>query len=126
MTFWRSALVLVVAVALAGCGTDAANPGGPATGTGTGPLATATESPSTLPETDPTFVSGTRTLTGTVHQGAEPGCLFLQATEGQFELLSPVPVPHDGDHITVSGHDVKAMSHCMQGRPFLVEKLTIG
>ena len=123
-------LLAAAALVLTACGQDTASPGGSGTGsppsvTTTGPLTTATESPSTVPEHDPGFISGPRTLTGTVQQGAEPGCWILQSQEGQFELIDPDPVPREGDHVTVVGHEVKAMSHCMQGRPFRVETLTI-
>jgi hypothetical protein len=130
------ALVLLSALALTGCASSGGlAPGGSATPTGSLsgsplPTATATESPSTFPErepSDPPYVGqGTVTLSGTVRQGAEPSCLILYSTRGQFELLDPKPVPRDGDQVRVTGHLVKAMSHCMQGQPFFVEKLTIG
>jgi hypothetical protein len=126
------ALSTVSVLALAGCASSGAvAPGGPATSTGsspTGPLPTASASPSGLPEpTDPAPLGpGSRTVSGVVHQGAEPGCLILQSPYGQLELLDPKPPPHDGDQVRVTGHLVQAMSHCMQGRPFVVEKITIG
>lgn len=77
--------------------------------------------------TDPAILGpGSHTVSGVVRQGAEPSCLILQTPYGQLELLDPKPVPHDGDQVHVTGHLVQAMSHCMQGRPFLVEKLVIG
>jgi hypothetical protein len=74
--------------------------------------------------TDPPIVGpGRVTLTGIVHQGAEPSCWILQTTSGQFELLNPDPAPTDGQTVRVTGHLITVMSRCMQGRPFVVEKL---
>ena len=127
------ALVVLSALVLTGCASSGGSaPGGPATPTGSLSASppTASESPSTFPErepSDPPYIGqGTVTLSGTVRQGAEPGCLVLQSIRGQFELLDPKPVPRDGDRVLVTGHLVQAMSHCMQGLPFFVEKLTIG
>lgn len=127
-------MVVLSVLALTGCASSGGlAPGGSATPTGSlsgAPLPTATESPSTFPErepSDPPYIGqGTVTLSGTVRQGAEPGCLILHSIRGQFELLDPKPVPRDGDQVHVTGHLVQAMSHCMQGQPFFVEKLTIG
>jgi hypothetical protein len=121
-----------IALALAGCGSEAA--GGSSAGGSTNESSSATPPGSIVTPTrdpgdptDPTIATGgTQTLVGTVTEGAEPTCLILQTGQGQFELLSPKPVPHEGDKIKVVGHVVKAMSHCMQGQPFLVEQLTIG
>ncbi|MDP9221996.1 MAG: hypothetical protein M3P23_15865 [Actinomycetota bacterium] len=129
------AVAALAAAVLGGCAAGPATPGGSATATMrvtapggvVQPSPSASESPSTFPENDPTFLAGgTVTVSGTVQQGAEPGCLILQSEVGQLELLSPTPTPHEGDHVTVTGHVVKAMSHCMQGHPFRVEKLSIG
>lgn len=125
-----TALSVAAAVVLAGCGSEAGvQPGGPGTSTSglsASPLPTATPAPSTFPESPGPPLTGTVTLSGTVRQGAEPSCLILQTSRGQFELLGADPVPKDGDQVHVVGHQVQAMSHCMQGRPLLVEKLTIG
>ena len=131
-------VVAVTAVGgLAGCASQGGvAPGGPATSTviaspvsPVSPGPTPTESPSTLPEaTDPGMVgTGTVTLSGVVRQGAEPGCLILHTSVfGMFELLNPRPVPRDGDHVHVTGQVADVMSHCMQGRPFVVKTLVIG
>jgi hypothetical protein len=124
----------VPVVLLAGCASQGAAPGSapasdPAgsltTSSALPPATTPTPSPSTLPEaTDPPIVGpGRVTLTGVVHQGAEPGCWILQTDSGKFDLLSPDPTPTDGETLRVSGHLLKVMSHCMEGRPFAVEKL---
>jgi hypothetical protein len=131
-TWVAVAVAALAAAVLTGCAAGPATPGGSATATTPftsvgGVQPSPSESPSTLPENDPTFLAGgTVTVSGTVQQGAEPGCLILQSEVGQLELISPTPTPHEGDRVTVTGHVVKAMSHCMQGRPFWVEKLTIG
>jgi hypothetical protein len=127
------AVAAAVAVALAGCGSEVAggsNAGGSTTGgssaTSPGSVVTPTRDPGD-PTDPPIAVGSTQTLVGTVTQGAEPSCLILQTAQGgQFELIAAQPVPHDGDRVKVVGHVVKAMSHCMQGQPFLVERLTIG
>ena len=126
------AIAAALALALGGCGSQAGSAGGGSTSSPPG-LTTSAPSPSTLPEQEPAYppnasitAGATVTLVGIVNQGAEPSCLILQTRQGLFELLSPTPVPHAGDHVTVTGHVVKAMSHCMQGSPFLVERLAIG
>lgn len=121
----------VASLTLTGCADHTGKPGGPSYDPAGSPSATAltpspSQSPSTRPEDDPTFIAGQQKLRGTVMQGAEPGCWILQTPQGQFELLNPKPTPRDGDRVTVVGHEVKAMSHCMQGRPFLVATLSIG
>ena len=124
------ALALALGFTLAGCGSEVAGAGsdGGATSPGssaTSPIVTPTRDPGD--PIDPTIEQGsTLTLVGTVTQGAEPSCLILQTSQGQYELLSANPVPREGDRVKVVGHVVKAMSHCMQGQPFLVERLTIG
>jgi hypothetical protein len=126
------AVAAAIGLSLAGCGSEVA--GGSSAGGSTNPSASATSPDSVVTPTrdpgdptDPTIATGgTRTLVGTVTQGAEPSCLILQTGQGQFELLSPEPVPHEGDKVKVVGHIVKALSHCMQGQPFLVERLTVG
>jgi hypothetical protein len=125
------AIVAVSAAVLTGCASNGAAPGrspasDPAGSMTASPLPTPTQTPSPLPEvTDPPIIGpGRQTLTGIVRQGAEPGCWILQTNSGQFELLNLDPTPTDGQTLRVSGHLVKVMSHCMQGRPFAVEKLT--
>jgi hypothetical protein len=120
----------VSAAVLAGCASEGAASGSspasdPAGSFSASPIPTPTETPSQLPEaTDPPILGpGRVTLTGIVHQGAEPGCWILQSTYGQFELLNADPAPRDGQILQVTGHLVTVMSHCMQGRPFQVEKL---
>ena len=74
----------------------------------------------------PPAVGVTVTISGTVVEGAEPSCLILRTTNGQFELLSKTDGVREGDHVTATGHVARVMSHCMQGKPFKVDKLTIG
>jgi hypothetical protein len=123
-------VVAVSAAVLTGCANQSAAPGSspasdPAGSLSASPVPLPTETPSPLPEvTDPPILrQGPVTLTGIVHQGAEPGCWILQSTYGQLELLNADPRPKDGQTLQVSGHLVNVMSHCMQGRPFQVDKL---
>jgi hypothetical protein len=129
-------VVALSAAVLTGCASEGAAPGGgPASdpaGVPTGslsasPIPTPTETPSQVPEvTDPPIVGpGRVTLTGIVHQGAEPGCWILQSASGQFELLNADPTPTEGQNLRVTGHLVTVMSHCMQGRPFQVETMIV-
>jgi hypothetical protein len=127
-------LGLVLAVgALAGC----ASSGGAASAGGVGSAPTSPTSPAgVMPTRSPTgapsgvltppAVGVTVTVSGTVVEGAEPSCLILRTTAGQFELLSKTDGVHAGDHVTATGHVAQVMSHCMQGKPFQVDKLTIG
>jgi hypothetical protein len=127
-------LAAVLGAVLTGCGSQGAAPGqAPASdpagsfsaSTAPTPAPTPTPTPSTLPEaTDPPIIGpGRVTLTGVVHQGAEPGCWILQTASGKFDLLSLDPTPTDGQTLRVSGHLLKVMSHCMEGRPFAVDRL---
>lgn len=127
-------MVALSAAVLTGCASEGAAPGsaptgptpGPAGSLSASPVAPVTPTPGSLPEaTDPPIIGpGRVTLTGVVQQGAEPGCWILHTVSGQFELIGPDPAPTDGQTLRVWGHVVKVMSHCMQGRPFQVEKQT--
>ena len=116
--------------ALAGCASsgDAASGGGPSAAA-SDPAATPTPgTPAVSPSgaLTPPAVGVTVTISGTVVEGAEPSCLILRTTNGQFELLSKTQGVRQGDHVTATGHVARVMSHCMQGKPFQVDKLTIG
>ena len=136
MNVVRSSAVITAALALAasGCASQAGAGGAGGSATGSPPaVTTAAPTPSTGPDrepvdpTNPALSAGrTVTIVGVVTQGAEPGCRILQTKQGQFELLAATSLPGEGAHVTVVGHVVKAMSHCMQGSPFLVEKWATG
>ncbi|MFL6136233.1 MAG: hypothetical protein ACJ74O_00320 [Frankiaceae bacterium] len=100
-------------------GPASATPSLPAASSTTGPGASGGPSGTVLP---PVTGSRTITVTGTVEQGAEPSCLILRATTGQYELQGPLAARlGTGEQVTVTGHVVRdVMSHCMQGQPFAV------
>ncbi len=67
--------------------------------------------------------TGTMTLTGTIYAGAEPSCLLL--LQGRVVYLLDAADSwklRAGQRVVVSGKLAPrgAMSHCMQGTPFLV------
>jgi hypothetical protein len=98
------------------------------------PSATAPGGPASDPAGRPTYATpapsstgiGTAptTITGTVVQGAEPSCLILRTTQGEFELLTDRRVSA-GAHVVATGRVTHVMSHCMQGTPFQVSTLTV-
>ena len=73
----------------------------------------------------PPAVGVTVTISGTVVEGAEPSCLILRTDRGQFELLSKTQGVRQGDQVTATGHVAQVMTHCMQGKPFQVDSLTV-
>ncbi len=119
----RSALLaLAGALVLGACASpshpDGAAPGGPASDPAGRPTTSTAAPPSSTPSPAPT------SLTGTVVQGAEPSCLILRTSRGDFELLTGRQVSA-GDRVVVTGHVAQVMSHCMQGTPFQVSTLTV-
>jgi hypothetical protein len=91
------------------------------------PVPTATTTPPAMPGTVPpsTDSNGDITIAGTVHVGAEPGCLLLTSDKIEYLLESDnLAGISDGRDVTVTGHiEHGVMSHCMQGMPFKVTKL---
>jgi hypothetical protein len=124
-------LIALVAVGpLGACASSGS--GASAGGAGAGSTSPAGVIPTTAPSPTPSVtlsppaVGVTVTVSGTVAQGAEPSCLILTTNRGQFELLSGTAGVHAGDHVVATGHVAKVMTHCMQGQPFQVDRLTIG
>lgn len=110
--------------AIVGCGSpsetpDPAAPSAPGVGTSTG-----TGSPSpTSPSPKPTPV----TMTGTLAEGVESGCLVFtdEATGRTYSITAPVPGAGSGGRVTVTGTvDPDMMSFCMQGPVLIVEDVT--
>jgi hypothetical protein len=90
-------------------------------------LPTPVPTPAPLPTPEPTPgqppSAGGTVLTGEVVAGVEPGCLILEATDGQaYQLMNADPeVVRPGARIRVTGMVVdNVMSICQQGRPFEV------
>jgi hypothetical protein len=113
---------LLTAGLIAGCasgsGTGTASPSsgpGSASGEPTAP------SPAVPSPAAPSPSAGDITLSGPVEAGVEPGCLLLRAN-GRVYLLTggDTNIVKAGSTVTVRGHVVQAMSHCMQGEPFQV------
>jgi hypothetical protein len=114
----------LTACASSGSGASA---GGAGATVSSSPSASGTSAPAPTATASPPAVGVTVTVNGTVAQGAEPSCLILTTTRGQFELLLPANATvHAGDRVTATGHVVRVMSHCMQGQPFQVDTLSTG
>lgn len=129
----RPASVLALALALSACGSATESPSAtdPASGaTSSGPTTSAptvspTPSQTLAPAPDgakPTPV----TMTGTLAEGVESGCLVFtdEATGETYAITEPVPGDGTGGRVTVTGTvDPDMMSFCMQGPVLLVEEI---
>ncbi len=151
MSIHRASLLVTAlsALLLAGCaGSDA----GDADGAGSAPTTVPTTVPSPtptelepalpLPGTKPTKPAfpgqpttgtgvGTRTVTGTVGAGVEPGCLVLAGPDDSYLLIfsggigpSAAPV---GSTVTVVGQvQPQLVTTCQQGTPLVVSAVRPG
>lgn len=139
-------LPMFTAVLLTGCGGTA---GGPDAGAATSAPAAASAEPAepsgapVPPSTEPTGTeptgsavppapgAGSRTLTGTVVAGVEPGCLLLQGAGFSHLLVFGPGVQRsaavEGARLTVVG-EVKPdlMTTCQQGAPIVVSEIRPG
>ncbi|SRR6266536_5684886 len=118
---------LLTAGLMTGCASGSGT-AGPSSGPGSAsgaPAPTAPSpsapSPSAPSPSAPSPSAGDITLSGPVEAGAEPGCLLLRAN-GRVYLLTggDKNIVKAGSTVTVRGHVVQVMSHCMQGEPFEV------
>lgn len=113
-----AALATAGLLGLGACGEDG-------TGEGSTAIPTMTTTASASPELSPSPSETVPvTLTGTVIDGVEPGCLVLRTDNRQFLLLGgdrDVLVP--GRRVVVQGYLRKGMATtCMQGVPLVVGK----
>ncbi|MGA5303597.1 hypothetical protein ACPCHT_26980 [Nucisporomicrobium flavum] len=107
-----------LALSVAGCangGGDAAEPAGAPAPQTPASSAVPTEEPSTPVDTR------TRTISGTITAGVEPGCLMLDDNLLIIRDEKLRPAAKDGASVTVTGRSQPGtMTTCMQGTPFLV------
>jgi hypothetical protein len=112
------ACLLLAGVLAAACASSGGDGGAAGPGGTTAPPATATP-PTTPPPARP---AGKVSVTGTVTQGVEPGCLLLDGGGGPYLLvggdrarLTP------GRRVAVTGRvDRGLLSTCQQGEPLVV------
>jgi hypothetical protein len=120
----RLAGCLLAGLLVAACA-DSGGDGGAGQGAATTVPATP---PTTAPggPTDPTRTGGPVTVTGTVTEGVEPGCLLLKATDGgQYLLVGGERAElRPGRRLAVSGRvDRGLLSTCQQGEPLVVASI---
>lgn len=117
---------LLLAAALAGCGEDPSGTTEPSTpdagGSGSSAPPTPREaSPELTVSPSPGF-GAPITVTGTVEEGVEAGCLVLRTEERTYLLLGgPRASLRPGESITVEGTTTDALlTTCQQGQPLQV------
>jgi hypothetical protein len=120
----RLAGCLLAGLLVAACA-DSGGDGGAGQGGATTVPATA---PTTAPggRTEPTRTGGPVTVTGTVTEGVEPGCLLLKATDGgQYLLVGGDRAElRPGRRLAVTGRvDRGLLSTCQQGEPLVVASI---
>ena len=120
----RLAGCLLAGLLVAACA-DSGGDGGAGQGGATTVPATA---PTTAPggRTEPTRTGGPVTVTGTVTEGVEPGCLLLKATGGgQYLLVGGERAElRPGRRLAVTGRvDRGLLSTCQQGEPLVVASI---
>jgi hypothetical protein len=120
---WLLAGLLVAACADPGGDDREAGQGGTVTTT------TTTTTPATTDpgkRTEPTRGGGPVTVTGTVAEGVEPGCLLLKADDGGSFLLvgGERAELRPGRRLAVTGRvDRGLLSTCQQGEPLVVASI---
>jgi hypothetical protein len=95
-------------------------------GAGEGGAATV-PAPTPAEPTNPTRTGGPVTVTGTVTEGVEPGCLLLTATGGgQYLLVGGERAElRPGRRLAVTGRvDRSLLSTCQQGEPLVVASIS--
>ncbi|GAB3074607.1 hypothetical protein [Phycicoccus sp. Root101] len=142
----RPILALSAVTLLGACGTGAGTTGGTGATTGGGTTGSSTSGGATPPTSDTTTSPdpenpsvparpGSKvrlvTVTGSVSDGVEAGCLLLTPIptdpNGPWLLIGKVAGIAAGQQVTVRGYRVEDMaSTCQQGRPFRVEAVVTG
>lgn len=113
MRLLTTVLAVMLAGAVASCGEQPAEPGGPA-------------EPGISPSTT-TPSAGEVTVRGTVKPGVEAGCLILDADGKQYLLMGDKERPKAGSVVEVKGRiDRSMMTTCMQGLPLVVTEVRPG
>ena len=114
----RSLLVLGLLLSLAACGTAGSAPGGSGSGSGSGSESTTT--PATTPVEDLTLTPSTSapplTVSGTVSDGVEAGCLVLTTDDGIYTLIGRTRDLTPGRQVTLRGVPAPdVLTTCQQG-----------
>jgi hypothetical protein len=115
---------LLLATGAAGCADPGRGDGG--SGQGGGTAAPSTTLPTGPPTTRTARPVGPVTVTGTVSQGVEPGCLLLDAGGGTRYLLvgGERAELRPGRRLAVTGRvDRSLLSTCQQGEPLVVTSI---
>jgi hypothetical protein len=118
----RSLLAVGMLLTVAACGTSGGVGGSGGAGTGSSP---APSTPSTTPVEDLTVTttpsSPPVTVTGTVSDGVEAGCLVLTTDDGTYTLIGRTRGLTAGTRVTLRGVPAPdVLTTCQQGTPFRV------
>jgi hypothetical protein len=114
--------LLLAGLLVAAC----AEPDGNDSGAGGGATTVPTTLPGNPPATKPTQPPGEVTVSGTVVEGVEPGCLLLNAEDGHRYLLvgGDRAELQAGAKVSVTGRvDRGLLSTCQQGEPLVVASI---
>ena len=110
--------LLLAGLLAAACADPAEDTGG---GQGAAPTSSPTSTTEPTPTTEPAPTAGEVTVTGTVSEGVEPGCLLLDGyllVGGDRAKLQP------GSRLAVTGRvDRSLLSTCQQGTPLVVASI---
>ncbi|BAL86374.1 hypothetical protein AMIS_11540 [Actinoplanes missouriensis 431] len=128
MVIRRSVIPVALLLALsAGCANNTGTePGAPAPAPSSAAIeeSAATSAPSEDSSAPGKPAGGTTTLTGTITEGVEPGCLLLDGHLLIFNDAAQKQSVKAGDQITVTGTPAKdMMTTCQQGEPFKVSSV---